>query len=704
MLVAEQTTRPLSGTIPTGNIRIALAGNPNSGKSTLFNVLTGLNQRTGNFPGVTVDRKSGYIRLSPTLSANLTDLPGAYSLHPKSLDEEITCRVLADQQDPDHPDLVLIVADATNIKRHLFLCTQLIDLGLPCILALNMIDQMESAGYFLDVPALSESLGIPVIPISARKNIGIQDLKDALVGPLLKSTKKFVDPELLIPDAVHAVATKTGLSPYGAYFFLNHPQLMASRVSGEAGLLLPEYEGTFHSGTVQARESVARYKAVTAALKSCMVPKPEGAPVTFTNKMDRILTHKIYGLFIFFAILFLIFQAVFTLSEPPMGWIESFFSQLAGKIAGAFPNSMIAEMVGYGIIQGLGGVLMFIPQIAILFGFLGVLEDTGYMARACYMMDRIMKKFGLNGRSVIPLVSGLACAVPAIMGTRTIGNWKERLSTILVIPFMSCSARLPVFILLISLVIPDQSFGGVFTLQGFVLFLLYLGGIVAALGTAIILKIFLKTKEKSLFIMEMPPYRLPRFRTVMLTLWQKIRVFVVDVGKIVVPLSVVLWVLASFGPSSHFERIEQKYSGVVGAESQMATEKLEYSYIGILGRQIEPLIEPLGMDWKMGISIITSFAAREVFVSTMATIYSVGEDTGTLRNKMKDQKRADGTPVYTLATGLSLLVFYLFALQCMSTIAVVKRETGGWKWPILQFSYMGILAWVGSFVIFRIFS
>jgi ferrous iron transport protein B len=698
-------------------IKVALIGNPNSGKSTLFNVLTGLNQRTGNFPGVTVDKKSGSAKLSGSVLAEFVDLPGTYSLYPKSLDERVAYEVLCDKENEDHPDITIVVADASNLKRSLFLVSQIIDLRIPAILALNMMDMVEKEGDVIDTIRLSERLGIKVVGLSARSRDGIEQLKQALLEPLQVPQYDFIDVRKISGELIEKIRSELDVnSDFAAFQIINnfsevpfYEQKLPRNDKIKALFAGAEVD----KNKIQSMESMERYKVISRIAEECVTRKSAIKSKSFTQKLDGILTHRIWGYVIFLTILFFIFQTIFFLAAYPMDWIESSFVSLSNWAAHSLPPGELSNLLVNGILAGLSGVVVFVPQIALLFAFIAILEDTGYMARVSFIMDKLLRRFGLNGRSVIPLISGVACAVPAIMSARTISNRKERLITIMVTPLMSCSARLPVYTLLISLVIPHDAKLGFFNYQGMVLMGLYLIGFIAAIGAAWVMKFILSSKEKSYFIMELPVYRSPQWRTVSLTIIDKVKVFLWDAGKIIVAISVILWFLSSHAPGERFANIEKKYSQTdqlrsltkADAEAKKASEKLEASYAGILGKAIEPAIRPLGFDWKIGISLVTSFAAREVFVGTMATIYSVGnaDNTQSIRDKMLAEKNpATGLPKFSVAVGFSLLLFYAFAMQCMSTLAIVYRETKHWKWPVIQFFYMGVLAYLASLLAYNL--
>jgi len=708
-------------------LRIALVGNPNSGKSTVFNALTGLNQKVANFPGVTVDKRSGRMILkgpgNRDREVEIIDLPGLYSLYPKSLDEQIPFHILCDPNNELHPDLAVVVADGTNLKRNLFLCSQIADLKIPVILVINMMDMVEYKGIHIAFDKIASQLGVVVIPMNARKHEGVKELKEAILSTpvnkvaALQDAPDFINIRSFAPAVVDGVRNEINVrSNYNAFLVANNLDLISRFDLVEfkrEKILKICAENNFDSRQMQARESMERYKEISRIIHDCVTTDAVAPHASYTHKIDNILTHRVWGYAIFLFVLFLIFQAIFAWSSYPMNLIDSAFQSLSESVHNALPKGILNDLLVNGILAGLNGIVVFIPQIALLFFFIALLEDTGYMARVSFIMDRALRKFGLNGKSVIPLISGVACAVPAIMSTRTIQNRKERLITILVTPLMSCSARLPVYTLLIALVIPSRYIFGV-NQQGLVLMLLYLIGFAAAIGAAWFLKTIIKAKERSYFIMELPLYRIPRWSTIGLHIVEKVKIFLFDAGKVIVAISVILWVLSSFAPGAAFERIEDKYRQTTYTETysheeiaQMKkSEKLESSYAGIMGKVLEPVIRPLGFDWKIGIALITSFAAREVFVGTMSTIYSVGDANAsklTVKDKMMSEINPDtGLPRYTFAVGLSLMLFYAFAMQCMSTVAVVYRETKRKKWPLIQILYMSGLAYVASLLAYQL--
>ncbi|RSK49361.1 ferrous iron transport protein B [Hymenobacter rigui] len=698
---------------PGALTRIALVGNPNSGKSSLFNQLTGLNQKVGNFPGVTVDRKTGISQLTSQHRAEIIDLPGTYSLYPKSLDEKVITDLFYDQTSPQYPDFVVVTVDASNLRRNLLLFTQLADMGLPTVLALNMMDVAEQHGVKIDIPALQQELGVPVIPMNARKGVGIAALKIVMAQTLDAPTGQFYQPAEDLLPMIRQIRYYFNLhNDYLALHYAHQYRHISFLKPDERTYIqeLTEQYG-FKPTDQQAQETISRYQRINEILLNCVSVTRTEQNEPYSNRLDRVLTHKVWGYLIFFSVLFLMFQAVFAWASYPMDLIDRGVAWINGLIQTNFDGPLI-NLLTEGVLAGLGGVLIFIPQIALLFAFIAVLEETGYMARVTFMMDRIMRRFGLNGKSIVPLISGVACAVPAIMSARTIENRKDRLITIFVTPLMSCSARIPVYTVLIGLVVPDEAVLGIFNLRGFALMGLYLLGFFAAILSAWAMKLLLKTQERSYFIMEFPVYRWPRWKNVGITIVEKVKAFVFQAGKVILAISILLWVLATYGPPGRIEQAEtaarteatRQRLTPEQTEARVASERLENSYAGVFGHVVEPVIRPLGFDWKIGISLITSFAAREVFVGTMSTIYSVGQDADqqTVQQKLAAEKDANGQPFFTPARAFSLLVFYVFAMQCMSTLAATYRETKGWKWPILQMLYMTGLAYVSSLLVYQL--
>ncbi|GAA4426224.1 ferrous iron transport protein B [Pontibacter saemangeumensis] len=695
--------------------KIALIGNPNSGKTSLFNQLTGLNQKVGNFPGVTVDKKTGYSQLTPKLKAQIIDLPGTYSLYPKSLDERVIIDLLYDPASKHYPDLVIVTADASNLKRNLLLFSQLVDLRIPSVLALNMVDVAEQEGVKIDIPALHRELGVPVIPMNARKGVGIAALKIVMTQQLEPTKATFYEVPAELKPMLQQVKARFGLNnEYLALQYAHHYKSLKFLKEEDVAWFDEQLQQSdFHSITLQANETVARYTRINEMLLDVVRVEKADKDEKFSNRLDQILTHKIFGYLIFFTILFLIFQAIFAWASYPMDLIDQGIASLNSLIQENFEGPLV-NLLTEGVIAGLGGVLIFVPQIAILFAFIAILEETGYMARVTFMMDKIMRKFGLNGKSVVPLISGVACAVPAVMSARTIENWKDRMITIFVTPLMSCSARIPVYTVLIALVVPEKYYLGFLNLQGLVLMSLYVIGFLAAIFSALLLKTILKARERSYFIMEFPVYKMPRWKNVGLTIVEKSKAFVFEAGKVIVAVSIILWVMASYGPGDNFEQARERALEEAQAqnltevqtENLIASHQLESSYAGVVGRTIEPVIRPLGYDWKIGIALLTSFAAREVFVGTISTIYSIGEEenVSTIKDKLMAEKDANGDPFFTPARGFSLMIFYLFAMQCVSTLAIVRRETKSWTWPLAQLLYMSGLAYVMAFITYQVLS
>lgn len=702
-------------------LTIALVGNPNSGKSSLFNSFTGLNQKVGNFPGVTVDKKTGISKISENVTAKIIDLPGMYSLYPKRSDEWVSYKVLIDEDLDTKVDIILLVADASNLKRNLLFCSQVIDLKRPVVVALTMMDIARNKNIQVDVAGLERELGVLVIPVNPRKNKGIiqlnKALEDTAANPDRIPDRDFFKSNTLAPEAIAQLQKIfPEISDYRAiHYLINHESFSLERPVQEA-IENIESATNFNPTKTQAEEILQRYGKIKTIMQQTVVEADPLQKALFTQKLDDILLHRTWGYMILIGVLFLLFQSIFLIAQYPMNAIEWLFAELGGLLGQVLQEGWFSNLLINGVLAGLSGILVFVPQIMILFGLITLLEDTGYMSRISFLTDRIMRKAGLNGKSVMPMISGLACAVPAIMSARNIENKKERLLTIMCTPLMSCSARLPVYTILIALVVPNKFIFGFIGLQGMVMMLMYLLGTVMALISAYIMKWFIKSKEKSFFILELPVYRGPRWKNMFYTMVEKAKVFVYDAGKVIMVISLLLWVLSSYGPPQNMKNVSVKYQLLAeknptrGKEfnKEKKTELLQNSYAGILGKAIEPVIRPLGYDWKIGIALITSFAAREVFVGTMATLYSVGdgrdENNETLRQKMNAATRPDGSKVYDLATGLSLLIFYVLAMQCMSTLAVVKRETRSWKWPAIQLIYMTGLAYVMSFAVYNIFN
>ena len=698
---------------------IALIGNPNSGKSSLFNLLTGLRQSVGNFPGVTVEKKEGGFRLPNKQDCIVLDLPGTYSLYPRRSDEWVSYKQLMTPEKGESVDLAVVVVDASNLRRNLLYVSQVIDLKIPVVVALTMVDLAKKRGIKIDVDCLSREMQVPVVVVNARTGKGIEQLKSTVAQMLTIEVggQDFFPIDALAKEAIGEMRELIpGLGNYGAiHHLINHESFELETVIQEKIEKIEE-KYKFNHTKIQAEDIQLRYQKIRQVMLKSVEEESIEKRKLFSEQLDHFFLHKTWGYLIMGVVLFILFQSVFWVAEYPMNLIESGVGILGGWLGSVLPSGWIADIVVNGVLAGLGGILVFVPQIMILFGLITLLEDTGYMARISFLSDRIMRKVGLNGKSVMPMIGGFACAVPAIMSARNIENKKERLLTIMVTPFMSCSARLPVFTILASLVVPNKNILGIFSLQGLVLMGLYVLGIVIALLVSYLMNLLIKIKEKSFFILELPVYRQPRWKNILYTMVEKAKVFVFDAGKVIMIISLVLWAFSSFGPTEKRNKIVENYAILIKNdpvnENKYQAEKssalLENSYAGIMGRSIEPVIRPLGYDWKIGIALITSFAAREVFVGTMATLYSVGnnadENSETLRNKMNAAKRADGTPVYTTATGYSLLIFYLLAMQCMSTLAVVKRETGSWKWPIIQLIYMTGLAYLLSFIAYQLLS
>ncbi len=693
-------------------INVALIGNPNTGKTSVFNKLTGLNQKVGNYPGITVEKKQGTCRLQRNLKAHVIDLPGTYSLNASSLDENVVIQLLLNKNDKDYPDVAIVVADIENLKRNLLLFTQIKDLGIPSILVINMADRMKRKAISLDIEKLEKELNTKIALVSSRKETGFEYLKELISNYQLLSIEPCLNASSIAPEYFERLKKAfPSQDQYKLWLVITHDisfgKLNRNTIKGEVPF---QTESIGNLKRLKQKETIVRYQFINKVLKETLKVDKENAK-DLRSRLDRVLTHKVWGYVIFIVILFVIFQAIFEWSTYPMDFIDGSFTSLSEWLKVNLPPGKFSDLISEGIIPGLGGIVIFIPQIAFLFLFISLLEESGYMSRVVFLMDRVMRRFGLSGKSIVPLVSGTACAIPAIMATRNIENWKERLITILVTPFTTCSARLPVYLIIIAIVIPEGRIWGIFSLQGLTLLSLYLLGFGAAIFAAYVLDKYLKVKSKSFFVIEMPNYKIPMLKNVALNVIEKTKAFVFGAGKIILAISIILWVLASYGPGdfNNAEEIVIKNNSSHSLEQEeldtkIASFKLEHSYIGIAGKAIEPAVKPLGYDWKIGIALISSFAAREVFVGTLATIYSVGsDDEETIKNRMKAEV-ISGTnkPLFNLASGISLLLFYAFAMQCMSTLAVVKRETNSWRWPLWQLVSMTAIAYVTALIAYQI--
>ena len=694
-------------------IKVSLIGNPNTGKTSLFNTLTGLNQKVGNYPGVTVDKKEGVCKLSNGAKANILDLPGTYSLNASSIDENVVVKLLLNKKDDDFPDVAIVVSDVENLKRNLLLFTQIKGIKIPSILVINMSDVMARKGISLNIPLLEEKLHTKIALVSTRNNIGIDNLKSLIEN--YKTLPKGKCFNLRTIDENYFARLEKAFPNqelYKLWLVISQDVNFIEIPRKEVALKEFKTKTASELKRLQQKEAIKRYQLINNVLKKGLVIDKSKAS-DLNNRLDRILTHKRFGYVFFFIILLTIFQAIYDWATLPMDLIDASFASLADWVKNSFPNGgKLTELVAEGVVSGIGGVVIFIPQIAFLFLFISILEESGYMSRVVFLMDKIMRRFGISGKSVVPLISGTACAIPAVMATRNIENWKERLITILVTPFMTCSARLPVYLIIIALVIPNGDFIGI-SFQALTLMLLYLIGFGMAIFSAYVLDKVMKVQRKTYFVVEMPSYKLPLLKNVIITVIEKTKTFVLEAGKIILAISIILWVMASYGPGEKFNNAEEivtaKYNNISDTEleDKIASYQLEHSYVGIVGKTIEPIIKPLGYDWKIGIGLVASFAAREVFVGTLATIYSVGsasenESIETIKIKMSNEQYENGNKVFTFASGISLLLFYAFAMQCMSTLAIVKRETKTWKWPLIQLFGMTTIAYLFAFISFQL--
>ena len=691
------------------SLNIALLGNPNTGKTSVFNALTGLSQKVGNYPGITVEKKEGICKLNRTTKGHVLDLPGTYSLNASSMDESVVIELLLNRKSKDFPDVAVVVTDVENLKRNLLLFTQVKDLGIPTLLVINMADQMKRKGITLDIPVLEKALDTKIAMVSTRENKGLQELKQLIINYRELSTTATISIDSIDEEYFKNLEKIfPNQSLYKLWLVItqdvNFAKIDRKRVSDATDF---KTESPSNLKRLQQKETVKRYQFINNVLKQGLRVDREAA-TDLRSRFDRFLIHKFWGYIIFFVVLMTIFQSIFSWSSIPQDFIDNSFASLSQVLGEKLPAGVFTDLLTQGIVPGLGGIVIFIPQIAFLFFFISILEETGYMSRVVFLMDRGLRRFGLSGKSVIPLISGTACAIPAVMATRNIENWKERLITILVTPFTTCSARLPVYAILIALVIPEDSVFGL-SYKGLMLMFLYLVGFGMALLAAWILSKTLDIQSKSYFVVEMPNYKLPLLKNVGITVWEKTRTFVTEAGKVILAISILLWIMASYGPGKDFNQAEQivqeNYPELNEMDLEIKTNayKLEHSYIGILGKTVEPVISPLGYDWKIGIALISSFAAREVFVGTLATIYSVESDSeDTIKNRMASEVRADGSPLFNFASGVSLMLFYAFAMQCMSTLAVVRKETNSWKWPMVQLFGMTLLAYLVAFSTYQI--
>ena len=745
---------PTAGAKATTPLYVVLTGNPNCGKTTIFNALTGLRAKVGNYAGVTVERKEGRLLGAPAgLNARVLDLPGTYSLSPQSLDEQISRDVLLHRlPELPAPALIVVVVDASNLQRNLYYATQVVELGYPTLIALNMIDVAEANGQHIDADKLGDALGAAVVPVIASEGQGLPQLRDRIASALEPCTvsprRRFCElppPLAREAEAIAGLLAQTfpehqAQAPAEALLILGSEKALSSSAD--------HYSDGIHNAVAAARQRLeaagvdwrgavieGRYTSV-AALQRAVTTETAPPGETFSDKLDRVLTHKVWGTLIFIVIMGLMFQSIFTFAKIPMDALQSGVDAIGNFLGRLIPPGDLNSLLVSGVVAGVGAVIVFLPQILLLFLFIGFLEDTGYMARAAFLMDRLMSKVGLHGKSFIPMLSSFACAIPGIMATRTIETPKDRMVTILVSPLMSCSARLPVYTLLIGACIPNLTVLGFVKLSALTMLCMYLLGIIVALAIAWLFKKTLLKGEPPLLIMELPPYKRPLLRVVLRHMWDRSKLFLRRAGTVILGINIILWFLATY-PRTDTSAFQARRAAILASaqphsvtssssssvssstdqdaatrlaalDNEEAGERLRNSFAGRFGRVIEPVIAPLGFDWKMGIGIISSFAAREVFVSTMATVYNVGKydrsesSMQSLAHTLQNQHHPDGSPVYTALTGLTLMVFYVFALQCVSTVAVVRRETNSWKWPLFQWFYMGVLAWGLAFLTFRL--
>ena len=698
-------------------IKVALIGNPNVGKTSIFNLLTGMNQHVGNYPGVTVDKKVGFCKLSQIINARIYDLPGTYSTNPNSMDEKVAVSCLLDRDDIDFPDVVVVVADVENLKQNLYLFTQIKDFGIPTILAINMADRMKPRGITIDIPALEAALHTRIALVSTRQKTGIEELKELIINYKKLSLETLVDIARIDPPFFSSLKEKFPNEELGKLWMVISQNFEVVGALRKVEIQKENIKTEAEIKRMQQRETILRYQVINNALKDTYKVTAVGTRAF----LDKILLHKVWGYVIFMAILLLIFQVIFYVSEYPKGWIESALGWVGEWLSGILPEGSLTSLLVDGVIPGLTAVVSFVPQIALLFFFISLLEESGYMSRVVFLMDRIMRPFGLNGKGTIPLISGAACAIPAVMATRTIESWRERLIAILVTPFITCSARLPIYLIIIKLVIPQGNYF-FFDNQAVALFALYMLGVFMAIFSAWLLNKFLVLKHtiKTHFIIEMPTYKVPLVRNVLLTVYEKSKAFVVNAGKIIFFMTVLIWFLQTHGLSEKYRNAETHTKQMAAQygwdeeqkEHYLLSYRTENSLLGNMGKFVEPVFRPLGYDWKISIAVLGSFAARETFVSTLATIYSLGEvdveegeaEQRTVITRLQEEMRPDGTPMFNLATGVSILLFFASAMQCISTFAIVRKETNSWKWAIIQWLFMTGFAYLSAFAAYQILS
>ena len=698
-------------------IKVALIGNPNVGKTSIFNLLTGMNQHVGNYPGVTVDKKVGFCKLSQIINARIYDLPGTYSTNPNSMDEKVAVSCLLDRDDIDFPDVVVVVADVENLKQNLYLFTQIKDFGIPTILAINMADRMKPRGITIDIPVLEAALHTRIALVSTRQKTGIEELKELIINYKKLSLESLVDIARIDPPFFSSLKEKFPNEELAKLWMVISQNFEVVGALRKVEIQKENIKTEAEIKRMQQRETILRYQVINNALKDTYKVTAVGTRAL----LDKILLHKVWGYVIFMAILLLIFQVIFYVSEYPKGWIESALGWVGEWLSGILPEGSLTSLLVDGVIPGLTAVVSFVPQIALLFFFISLLEESGYMSRVVFLMDRIMRPFGLNGKGTIPLISGAACAIPAVMATRTIESWRERLIAILVTPFITCSARLPIYLIIIKLVIPQGNYF-FFDNQAVALFALYMLGVFMAIFSAWLLNKFLVLKHtiKTHFIIEMPTYKVPLARNVLLTVYEKSKAFVVNAGKIIFFMTVLIWFLQTHGLSekyrnaeTHTEQMAAQYGwDEEQKEHYLLSYRTENSLLGNMGKFVEPVFRPLGYDWKISIAVLGSFAARETFVSTLATIYSLGEvdveegeaEQRTVITRLQEEMRPDGTPMFNLATGVSILLFFASAMQCISTFAIVRKETNSWKWAIIQWLFMTGFAYLSAFAAYQILS